>query len=227
MRIPVERDGKTITLNSYSLLQDRFFEGMSAAGFDGFERGDFKSTREHLSVTEYKVQQEQKRLEKAEKQAEKKEAQLEKLDAKIAVKQTKAATLAEIDAMGHPLPLVPGVHFSGDEAKRLKALARQTAKTDERIAKSKRDMAAVKTQLAETEQKLRDVSTERDHWHREWQGLWNEVKPFIEAIRKFPQKLKEFIATLFPQVHSREKEQEIAPPQIQSTKKKSHGIGGR
>jgi myosin heavy subunit len=223
MRIPVERDGKTITLNSYSLLQDRFFEGMSAAGFEGFARGDFKSTREHLSVVEYKVQQEQKRFEKAEKQTEKKEAQLEKLDAKIAVKQTKAATLAEIDAMGKPA-ILGGVHLSDDEAKRLKALARQTVKTDERIAKSKRDMASVKTQLAETEQKLRDVSAERDHWHREYTSLWNEVKPFIEAIRKFPQKLKDFIITLFPQVHSREKQREIAQPQAQSIKKKSYGM---
>jgi hypothetical protein len=52
MRVPVKRDGKTIVLNSYSLLQDRFYEGMVAAGFDGFERG---STKEHLDVLDYKV----------------------------------------------------------------------------------------------------------------------------------------------------------------------------
>jgi hypothetical protein len=157
-------------------------------------------------------------------ETEKKEAQLEKPDAQIAVKQTKAATLAEIDAMGHALPFVPGVHLSDGEAKHLKALARQTVKTDERIAKSKRDMAAVKTQLAETEQKLRDVSAERDHWHREWQGLWDEVKPFIEAIRKFPAKMLEFVKSLFPQIHTREKEQEISSPPEQSTNKKSYGM---
>jgi hypothetical protein len=50
MRVPVERDGKTIVLNSYSLLQDRFYDGMVAAGFDGFERGERGSTKEHLDV---------------------------------------------------------------------------------------------------------------------------------------------------------------------------------
>ena len=53
-------DGKWI--NSYSLLQDRFYEHMKAAGFEGFERGERGSTAEHLSVLEYKTQQEAKRL---------------------------------------------------------------------------------------------------------------------------------------------------------------------
>ena len=54
-------------VNSYSLLQDRFFEHMKAAGYDDIERGERGSTREHLEVMEYKTQQEAKRL--ADKQA--------------------------------------------------------------------------------------------------------------------------------------------------------------
>ena len=66
MRVQVERDGKTVTLNSYSLLQDRFYQHMREAGFEGFERGVRGSTREHLSELDYKIQQDDKRL--AEKQ---------------------------------------------------------------------------------------------------------------------------------------------------------------
>jgi flagellar biosynthesis chaperone FliJ len=222
MRVPVERDGKTITLNSYSLLQDRFFEGMRAAGFDGFERGEVGSTKEHLDVLDYKIQQEKKRLEKAEKQAEKKEAQIEKLDAKIAVKQTKIATLAEIDAIGKPA-ILGGVHLTDDEAKRLKSLARQAVKSDERMAKVKRDMAAVEKQFDEVQRQLMDAKAEVNHWHREYTGLWNEVKPFIDAIRKFPQKMLEFVKTLFPQVRAKERTREIAQP----LRKKSYEVGGR
>jgi len=61
-RIFVERDGKTIQLNSYSLLQDRFYEHMKAAGFEGFERGDRGSTAGHLSDLEYKTMMESERL---------------------------------------------------------------------------------------------------------------------------------------------------------------------
>ena len=66
MRVSVERDGKTIQLNSYSLLQDGFFEHMRESGFDGFERGERGSNREHLSDLDFKIQQDKKRL--AEKQ---------------------------------------------------------------------------------------------------------------------------------------------------------------
>ncbi len=49
-------------VNSYSLLQDRFYEHMKTAGFDGFERGERGSTAEHLTVLEYKTKQETDRL---------------------------------------------------------------------------------------------------------------------------------------------------------------------
>jgi hypothetical protein len=62
LRMKVERDGETVTLNSYSMLQDRYHDHMKAAGFDGFERGKHGVSREHLSDTEYKAQQEQKRV---------------------------------------------------------------------------------------------------------------------------------------------------------------------
>ena len=58
-----DEDGKTHLIKSYSLLQDRFFEHMRDAGFEDFERGERGSTAQHLSVTEYKVKKETKRLE--------------------------------------------------------------------------------------------------------------------------------------------------------------------
>ena len=57
-----DEDGKTQLIKSYSLLQDRFFEHMRDAGFEDFERGERGSTAQHLSVTEFKVKQEQQRL---------------------------------------------------------------------------------------------------------------------------------------------------------------------
>ena len=57
-----DKDGKYHIIKSYSLLQDRFFEHMRDAGFEDFERGERGSTAQHLSVTEFKVKQEQQRL---------------------------------------------------------------------------------------------------------------------------------------------------------------------
>ncbi|MFP3154676.1 plasmid recombination protein [Lachnospiraceae bacterium ZAX-1] len=196
IRVPVEREGKTIILNEYSLLQDRFYEHMRSAGFEDFERGERGSTAEHLSVLEYKSQQEAERLSslseraeeaesalaKTEKTLEKKQERVAKLDEKIDAKTTKAATVVEIDAIGHSLPLVPGLHLTDDEAKRLKSLAKATVKSDERIAKAKRDMVALQSEFNKTKAQLRDTQAEVSHWHREYTSLWNEVKDVIGAI---------------------------------------------
>ena len=57
-----DENGHTQIIKSYSLLQDRFFEHMQAAGFEDFERGVRGSTAEHLSVIEYKTKKESERL---------------------------------------------------------------------------------------------------------------------------------------------------------------------
>ena len=55
-------DGKPIMENSYSVLQDIFFEHMEEAGYHGFQRGERGSSADHLSVLQYKTEKEQERL---------------------------------------------------------------------------------------------------------------------------------------------------------------------
>ena len=54
--------GKPVLKKSYSVLQDDFFRYMRAAGYDDVERSERGSSEEHLTVTQFKVQQEQARL---------------------------------------------------------------------------------------------------------------------------------------------------------------------
>jgi len=60
----VSKSGKPVLKPSYSVLQDDFFKAMRAAGYDDVERGQQGSTEEHLTMTQFKVQQEQQRLAK-------------------------------------------------------------------------------------------------------------------------------------------------------------------
>ena len=53
--------GKPVYRTSYSILQDQFFDHMATAGFADIQRGERGSTAEHLTATEFKVAQEQKR----------------------------------------------------------------------------------------------------------------------------------------------------------------------
>ena len=77
----LSKNGKPILRPSYSVLQDQFYDRMRAAGYDDIERGQRGSTEEHLTVTQFKVQQEQQRL-----------AEIQ--DAQIAV----SAEIAQLDA---------------------------------------------------------------------------------------------------------------------------------
>jgi len=98
-------------INSYSLLQDRYYEHMKTAGFDGFERGQRGSTTEHLSVLGYQIQQDTNRAaalnemiagkQKAaailDKKLVKGQERLTNLSEKIAVAKQNALMLGEID----------------------------------------------------------------------------------------------------------------------------------
>jgi hypothetical protein len=192
MRVNVERDGKTVVLNSYSLLQDRYFEYMKAAGFDGFERGERGSKKEHLDVLGYKIQQDEKRLEALDRRREKKEIQLEKLETKIAVKEKAKATIAEVNAMGKP-GLLGGVVLSDEEAKRLKSLARKSVGIDTRAADYRKkidtlngEIRGLQGQINDLNRSVRTIAADRDSWKENYNRLWAEVEPYIEAIRKFP-----------------------------------------
>jgi uncharacterized coiled-coil DUF342 family protein len=214
-RVPVERDGKFYTVNSYSLLQDRYFEHMKAAGFEGFERGEKGSKTEHLEVLEYKIKmdteraataaaladEKEKELAALEKKAEKKAERVQKLDEQITVKEKAKATLAEVDKMGHSLPLVPGVHFTDDEAKRLKALAKKGVGIDKRAEEYQKKITALdgeirdlNGQVKQWQQNYQSVVRDRDTWKANYERLWGEVKDFIKAIRSMPNRLLQFIA---------------------------------
>ena len=56
------KTGKAVLKQSYSVLQDDFFEHMRTAGYTDVERGERGSSEEHLTVTQFKVMKEQERL---------------------------------------------------------------------------------------------------------------------------------------------------------------------
>jgi len=142
------KNGKTILINSYSLLQDRFHDHMREAGYDGFERGEHGSTAEHLSDLEYKTKKETERaaeitatiknLENAvqekenkvaglDKTAEKKEKQLAALDKKLEIQKQAEIDIETLDNFGKNKNFVGQIIVSPDDAKNIKRLAKEGA----------------------------------------------------------------------------------------------------
>jgi hypothetical protein len=182
LRVPVERDGKTSTVNSYSLLQDRYFEHMRAAGFDGFERGERGSSREHLSDLEYKTKMENERLAKKQQAADsldasigEKQKAVSTIENELKAVQGKVLTSKQIDKI--PVK-ISRPFIGGDEAdiasmpkkdwNNVKKTAISAAHKDEEYRAALSENAALKK--------------EKSQWQKEKQGLVGRVKE-LEGVK--------------------------------------------
>ena len=58
----LNKNGKPVLKKSYSVLQDEIFEQMKSFGYTDIERGEKNSGEEHLSVTQFKILQEEETL---------------------------------------------------------------------------------------------------------------------------------------------------------------------
>jgi len=192
LRVPVERDGKTIMLNSYSLLQDRFYEHMKAVGFDGFARGERGSTTEHLNVLDYKIQQDKKRLNFLSEQTEQKQAQVDHLAHALKVRKDTSATHEDIESMAKSGKSGNNKIVANADWQRVSEMAKRCLILD---AKTK-----------DLQKQVEDLRCDRDKWKKNYERLWDEVKDFIKAIRSMPGKLLTFITE---HRHNKTKNQEV------------------
>jgi hypothetical protein len=229
--------GKAILVNSYSLLQDRFFEHMRAAGYHDFERGERGSTAEHLSVLEYKTQQETERAaavaaeveEKQETaaaldkeiagkeqtsaelddQEENKKKRLDALDKKTAVTKKEAATVAEIEGMVKPALFGGNLQISPADWKKVSGLAKEGVKSRGIIATLKNALEALRQEIAKLKQKLIDY---------EGKGITDTMK-YYQAQQRAPRRLAEIVADIMRKPPERTEPERAAPE-----RKKSHGF---
>ena len=186
-------NGKPILRKSYSVLQDDFYNAMCAAGYTDVERGERGSTEEHLTVTQFKVQQEAARLEVLEAQTEKKEQQLQRIEQKTKVKKSQAATFDEIDSMGRKT-FTGKIEFTPHEAEQLKNLAKKAISASAVIADLKKKLEVAR----------QDVRI----WKDRYESLQVQTKDFLAALRKAPEAVKNFISRILHMEKSKP-EQEI------------------
>lgn len=91
----MQKSGKPVLRKSYSVLQDDFFNLMCEAGYDDVERGERGSSEEHLTVIQFKAEQEQHRLEELDAAKTKAQAEIvhllnEKADAQNEAREANA-----------------------------------------------------------------------------------------------------------------------------------------
>ena len=173
--------GKPILKKSYSVLQDDFFRYMRDAGYNDVERGERGSFEEHLTVTQFKVQQEQARLAELTEQNRQQEQQVATLGRQIEKIQNQQVNVAAIEKIeAKSVPFSSKVAVEREDFERLSTLAKKyiTAEKKESklqkaldaanrlIARLKEEIAGLKQELSEyksVRSKLRTSDLEREN----------------------------------------------------------------
>jgi len=180
----LSKTGKPILINSYSLLQDRFFEHMRAAGYTDFERGERGSTAEHLSVLDYKIQQDEARAAVLDKKVEKNQERLSGLQEKISVTKQAAATFSEIEGMAKKT-IGGNYQLSPADWKTVSDYAKENII-------SRGTISDLKKQLGEAKKEIRNL---KDAFNR----IFEETRLFREAVKLAPKRIKDVIEDIFRQ----------------------------
>lgn len=194
--------GKTVLKSSYSVLQDDYFRFMHSSGYEDIERGERGSTEEHLTVTQFKVHAEQRRLEAVTAQVAKAEQTLTAVKEEMRTTKTAALTAREIKEMGKQNPITGNISLTPQESKAIKkyaviglAMKAENAKLHEQLTAAKKAAAVWKQHYNALQEK--------------YEELKRKSQPYLSALKAAPEKVRAFISGILAQTRD---EKEHKPP---------------
>ena len=155
------KSGKPILKKSYSVLQDDFFKHMRNAGYTDVERGERGSSEEHLTVTQFKVAQEQRRLAELTEEAGQKEqtaALMEKQIEKFQRQKIAIRSVEQIEAK--PVPLSTRVMLEREDYDLLAAAAKKYIAQEKKVSKLQKALDAANQIIAELKSKVAALTKE-------------------------------------------------------------------
>ena len=189
--------GKPVLKKSYSVLQDDFFRYMRDAGYEDVERGERGSSEEHLTVTQFKVQQEQARLAELTEQNRQQEQQVATLGRqieKIQNQQVNVAAIEKIEAKSVPFSNKVAVEREDFEhlstlAKKYVAAEKKESKLQKALDAANRLIARLKAEIAGLKQELSEYKSVRgklrtSDLERENAELRGKVQRYEDVIQR-------------------------------------------
>ena len=190
-------NGKTVLRKSYSVLQDDFFAAMRKAGYDDVERGERGSSEEHLTVTQFKVQQEQARLAEFTEQNRQQKKQAATLGSKIEKIQNQRVDVRSIEKIvATSIPFSSKVAVEREDFDRISTLAKKYVTAEKKesklqkavdaanklIAKLKAEIDSLKQEISDyksVHSKLRAAELERENTE-----LRGKVRSYEDVIQR-------------------------------------------
>ena len=190
-------NGKTVLRKSYSALQDDFFAAMRKAGYDDVERGERGSSEEHLTVTQFKVQQEQARLAELTEQNRQQEQQAATLGRQIEKIQNQQVNMAAIEKIeSKPIPFSTKIAVEREDFELLSTLAKKYVAAEKKESKlqkaldaANRLIARLKAEIVGLKQELSEYKSVRSKLRisdleRENAELRGKVQRYEDVIQR-------------------------------------------
>ena len=153
--------GKPVLKKSYSVLQDDFFRYMRDAGYDDVERGERGSSEEHLTVTQFKVQQEQARLAELTEQNRQQEQQAVALGKQIEKIQNQQVAVAAIEKIeSKPIPFSTKIAVEREDFEHLSTLAKKYVAAEKKESKLQKTLDAANRLIAKLKAEINSLQQE-------------------------------------------------------------------
>lgn len=181
-----DKNGKPVLIPSYSILQDEFYEHMQNAGFNNFLRGERGSTAEYKSSLQYQIEKDKERLAGI-------EGKIAAADEKLSSVLPVQANAEIIDSMGKKT-LTGKIQMSAEDYGYLSNLAKECLVNRRTV------------QIYESSN--RALSDKVKRLQAELTALKEKCRPYLEALKAAPQKVKAFIDSILKSLCKTVPEQE-------------------
>ena len=184
--------GRPKLIPSYSILQDEFCRHMQEAGFTDFIRGERGSTADNLSNLQYQIKKDTERLEAIQEKIRAEEAE-------YAVVHPVHKTHAEIDEMGKKT-LTGKVTVSQADFDTLTQLAKEGVS-------GRGQLNRLKDENSQLQAKIWSLQGSLNRLQRQFNELAERCRPYLEAVRFMPEKVKELLDNVLAPLRKREENQ--------------------
>ena len=177
--------GKAILVPTYSLLQDEFYEHMQSAGFHDFIRGERGSTAENQTVLQYQIEQDKKRLTDI-------QGKIHSANEELSTILPVRASAEIIDNMGKKT-ITGKIQMTGEDYMYLSNLAKECLVNRRTVQIYESGNRALSEKVKALQAELAEVK--------------EKCRPYLEALRLAPQKVRDFIDGVLEKFRQQREEQ--------------------
>ena len=171
---------------------------MRGAGYTDVERGERGSTEEHRTVTQFKVQREQERLDSLTAQIDQKEQHLTQTNKTLSKTEKELATVQKKTTLTKDAL----IHAQDVESLGKRTLLGNYSLTEDELSSLKKQAAhgyVVDVENRQLKQQLAAAKRNCSEWQARYRDLRNDVQPYLEALRRAPERVRNFFDSLLSQ----------------------------